>query len=379
MRIIQIVPGIAEKASGTSYSVPSMCQALSDNDQEIELHMNYGDKPVQHDYKCYTYGSWKISYRLDYSPATKKGIMSAAIKSDIIHSHGLWNMTNIYSGIVAHKTKKPHIISPEGTLSQVALRKNFLLKKISLLSGQKKIINAADCLHATSILEYDMIRKAGYRNPIAIIPNGIDVPKDIYKRKNHINRRKRLLYLGRITPVKGIDTLLKAWSTIQNKYNEWDLYVTGIDDRGYEKQMKDMVRNINAKRVTFTGPVYAKDKTEAYLNADIFVLPSYTENFAIAVAEALSYGIPSIVTKAAPWSGIEKYKVGWWIETGVDSLVSCLEDALGCEQNLLNEMGDKGRKWMKQEFSWNNIGYKMLKTYQWILGNEDKPEWVNIN
>jgi glycosyltransferase involved in cell wall biosynthesis len=124
------------------------------------------------------------------------------------------------------------------------------------------------------------------------------------------------------------------------------------------------------------GAVRGKAKWDTYRNADLFVLPTYSENFGMTVAEALASGVPAIVSKGAPWKKLEERKAGWWIDIGIDPLVSCLEDALAQVPDALNEMGQRGRNWMKEEFSWDRLGQQMDETYRWILDGSLKPEWV---
>jgi glycosyltransferase involved in cell wall biosynthesis len=108
----------------------------------------------------------------------------------------------------------------------------------------------------------------------------------------------------------------------------------------------------------------------------LFVLPSYSENFGISAAEALAAGTPAIVTKGAPWDGLEVHGAGWWIDRGIDPLVACLEQALSRSTDSLGEMGLRGRAWMEAEYSWAQVGRQMAETYRWMLHGGNKPTWV---
>ena len=94
------------------------------------------------------------------------------------------------------------------------------------------------------------------------------------------------------------------------------------------------------------------------------------------MAEALAAGVPAIVTKGAPWAGLERGQAGWWIDVSVDALVACLEVALSQSTGTLAEMGLRVRAWMEAEYSWSNLGQQMLDTYRWVLNAGNKPEWV---
>src|SRR5207249_704153 len=112
---------------------------------------------------------------------------------------------------------------------------------------------------------------------------------------------------------------------------------------------------------------YGVEKSRAYREASLFVLPTHSENFGMTVAEALAAGTPAIVTHGAPWAGLAQYDAGWWIENGVDSLISCLEKALEVPPERLSQMGRAGHDWMKRDFNWQQIGAQFLATYRWIL------------
>ena len=111
----------------------------------------------------------------------------------------------------------------------------------------------------------------------------------------------------------------------------------------------------------------------------MFVLPTLNENFGVAVAEALAHATPVIVTKGAPWSGLERHRCGWWIDFGDDALAAALAQAMSCPAGTLAEMGDRGRQWVQAEFSWNEIGAQMEQLYQWLLagaGAAERPAFV---
>ena len=140
--------------------------------------------------------------------------------------------------------------------------------------------------------------------------------------------------------------------------------------------MQKLARDLRLKRVEFSGPLFGEQKWDAYRQAELFVLPTYSENFGMSVAESLAAGTPTIVSKGAPWEGLEKNNAGWWIDIGIDPLVACLEEALSRPFEQLVEMGDAGRNWMVNDYSWESIGQQMAATYRWVLGRGEKPSCV---
>jgi glycosyltransferase involved in cell wall biosynthesis len=108
-------------------------------------------------------------------------------------------------------------------------------------------------------------------------------------------------------------------------------------------------------------------------------MPSHTESFGMAVAEALAHGVPVVVSKGAPWSGLEEKGCGWWIDAGEGPLTECLRSALTRSREDLRGRGERGRAWMEQDFSWARAGRMMRDTYLWLLGGGDPPPWVRMD
>src|SRR6185295_13188068 len=292
--------------------------------------------------------------------------------AEIIHNHGLWMMPNVYPGAVAKKHDVPLVISPRGTLSDWAFQHGSVLKPLFWFLVQKPALTATSCFHATAESEYEAIRRMGFRQPIAIIPNGIDIPA--FARKQPKNLRT-LLFLGRVHPSKGLDMLLPAWQAVQKRFPGWRLMIAGPDNGGYLSKMRHLAAQLHLERIEFVGGLIGRQKWQAYQEADIFVLPTYSENFGMTVAEALAAGVPAIVSKGAPWRDLEQKRGGWWIDIGLDPLVTCLNHALDQSPDVLEEMGQRGRVWMQSEFSWEQVGAMMDQTYRWMLSGGIKPDW----
>lgn len=126
----------------------------------------------------------------------------------------------------------------------------------------------------------------------------------------------------------------------------------------------------------FIGSVADKDKWKLYRRADLFVLPTHSENFGIVVAEALASGLPVITTKGAPWAELEKHQCGWWVDIGVEPLAKALNQAINLSPEERQTMGQCGRQLIEQNYSWDKIGKEMLAVYEWILGGDNQPDCV---
>ncbi|MBK8742087.1 MAG: glycosyltransferase [Betaproteobacteria bacterium] len=378
MRVIHIIPSISEEASGPSYSVTRLCASLAAAGADVRLAvLESARMSVQPGFvKSFSLG-WGPR-RLGVSPKMRRWLEheAASGRTDIIHNHGLWMMPNVYSGRVRRSGNCRLVVSPRGTLSRWAFARNRFQKEIFWRLLQRPAVAGATCFHATAESEVEDIRRLGFKQPVCILPNGIDLPP-LAKRSDRGQRR--LLFLGRIHPVKGVDILLRAWKAVEHRFPEWDLHVAGPDNRGYLPEMQSLATQLRLERIVFRGPLYGDEKWRAYQEASLFVLPTHSENFGITVAEALAAGTPAIVTHGAPWAGLVQHGAGWWIEIGVDPLVECFEHALSTSSQQLTEMGRVGYDWMKRDFSWEHIGTKLLATYQWLLEGGEPPPWVRVN
>lgn len=377
MHVIQIIPGLSEEASGPTYSVSRLCQSLDVIDMAVTLAtLDFAPLVSQPQYvKTFPFGSGPR--RLGRSPAMCRWLRRQCMSGhvDVVHNHGMWQMNSVYPAWARRRSGVKLVQSPRGALSPWAMRNGSLAKRVFWPVFQYRALQEVDCFHATVEAEYQDIRRLGFRQPVAIIPNGIDLVEIPAAR---IAKRERtLLFLGRIHTVKGLELLLSAWQAVQDNFPQWVLRIVGSDSgyhgpSGYLDFIKRKAAVLGLKRVHFAGPLYGPDKLKAFHEADLYVLPSYSENFAVTVAEALSMETPCIVSKGAPWPELEIHRAGWWFEIGVEPLVECLRDAMGRSPQDLAEMGYRGRRWMGQDYSWSNIGETMAETYRWLC-DRSKP------
>jgi len=170
--------------------------------------------------------------------------------------------------------------------------------------------------------------------------------------------------------------LLSAWAALHLRFPDWQLKVVGSGSQRYLANLQRLAGELRLERIEFRGPLYGREKWQAYAQANLFVLPTHSENFGMSVAEALAAGTPAIVTKGAPWQELSSREAGWWIDIGVDPLVAGLERAMSLPASDLNARGLRGRAWMEQEFSWTRVARKMSATYEWVVKGGEAPNWV---
>lgn len=299
---------------------------------------------------------------------------------DLYHAQGIWKLPMHSMVQEAKKNKKPYIITIRGMLEYWSLKQGSVKKKIALMLYQHNDLKNAACLHATSEMEVDSIRNLGLRNPIAMIPNGININK--YPKEPSINNEKtrKILFLSRIHPKKGIENLLEAWLKIESrKKKNWVLEIVGNGDSKYIEKLSKLIITYQLERQVFIlPPVFGIEKINLYREASLFVLPTFSENFGIVIAEALASYTPVITTKGAPWSDLKKYNCGWWIDIGVEPLIKSLEEALTCKKEALIIKGQNGRILIEDKYSIDSVALKMIELYNWILKKSEKPNFVYL-
>ncbi len=279
--------------------------------------------------------------------------------ADVVHLTAVYSPPTIPTLLLCKLFRKPVVWSVRGALQRWqgttrALPKQLWERWCDLLCIRDRVV-----LHVTSEDEgrasSDRIKNAA---PV-VIPNGVDVPPLNADRQWQPDDRLRLLYLGRLHPIKGIENLLHA---LRQSDTAASLSICGNGNKQYESSLKSLVRELSLNdRVRFCGPVAGEEKEKQFREADVCVVPSFSENFGMVVAEALATGVPVIASKGAPWSGIEKHGCGLWVENDPHSLGEAISRI---SAKALATMGKNGREWMEQEFTWPSIARRMNGVYR---------------
>jgi glycosyltransferase involved in cell wall biosynthesis len=299
----------------------------------------------------------------------------AALPAALIHDHGIWLASNRAAVRVAAKRSVARIVSPRGMLSEWSLAHRGWRKRMAWLAYQKRDLEVADALHATSELEAGEIRAAGIGVPIAVIPNGVDIPPLPARDPAAPGRTRRFLFLSRIHPKKGLETLVEAWRVARPA--GWELVIAGPDERGHRAEIERRARALGTDSgIRFREAVPDPEKWDLYGAADVFVLPTSSENFGGVVAEALASAVPVITTRATPWSSLVEGRCGWWTELGVEPLAAAIGEAASLPDTARREMGARGRRLVEERFGWPSIARRMLEVYEWLAGRRDAPESV---
>jgi glycosyltransferase involved in cell wall biosynthesis len=337
---------------------------------------------VEADLCRHDYANVPVVRKLRASRSLRSLLSSIVPDAALVHVHGIWLMPNVQAGEIAHRCGRPLVVSPRGMLASEALKFSRILKVIFWKLLQEGAYANAALWHATSDAEAEEIRAFGVRAPIAVIPNGIDVPASMnaHCRSATTDQRERtVLFLGRVHPKKNLTSLVEAWALVSAEFPDWRLRIVGPDENGHAGELRNLADRLGARRVSVEPAVFDSLKSEALSDATIFVLPTLNENFGIAVAEALGASVPAIVTKGAPWSGLQAERCGWWIDHGVGPLAEALRTSMRMAPVDLREMGERGCAWMRRDFGWDRIAHDMLAVYGWITQGGAPPATVRLN
>lgn len=377
-RSIHVIAGLRRADGGPTYSVPRLCDELRTRGHTVRILSVAGrhddiDRNIRAEWFAQSFERIPVFGSLRHSQELYARLLTDVGSATVLHVHGVWLLPNVYPGWIAARRRSPLIIAPRGMLAPPALRFSKLKKKIFWHLLQRSVFRRADCIHATSEQEYLELRQFGIPNPIAVIPNGVDIPIRSNVERNGAENERIFVSLGRLHAKKGLDRLIIAWSRVCRDFPNAKLKIVGSSERGYAETLHALVAATRAERVEISGPLEGAAKEDLLRAGHVFVLPTLNENFGLVVAEALAAGLPVISTKGAPWSGLIAHDCGWWIDHGVDPLEAALRDALTRPSIALTAMGARGRSWVVRDFSWRSVASQMDELYRWTLKQSSQP------
>lgn len=379
LRVVQIAASLESEASGPSYSVPRLARALADENHEVQI-LSLGAPAerltldVPHRVLPQAMARARILSKLGLSPVMRSTLQDLAAGTDILHTHGLWMMPNVYPAQMARLGGPAMVLSPRGMLNPAALRYSAKAKSLFWLLFQGPAARRIAMFHATSEQEFEEIRAFGLNQPVAVVPNGIELPPTPALWQDS----KLVLSLGRVHPKKGLDQLLVAWANVEHRARGWRLEIVGPNENGHAEELQALVTQLGIKRAALRGPVFGDEKARLYAEAELFVLPTRGENFALTVAESLASGTPVISTKGAPWSGLKENRCGWWVDHGAEPLETALLAAMTLPSEQRASMGRRGAEWMARDFAWEGIGRSMSAAYAWLRNGGEPPSCVRF-
>lgn len=303
--------------------------------------------------------------------------------ADLLHIHGLWETHSVLAARWARRLGRPFVVSVHGMLERWALKNKWWKKQPYWRLVESRGLRQATCLRALTRTEVDDYRRLALRNPIAVIPYGLETPEVsspglFLQRFPTLAGQRLILFLGRIHYKKGVDLLCRAWAGVSRRFPEAHLVLAGPDFESTRATVEALVRELKIQeRVSFTGMLAGELKWSALAAAEVFVLPSYSEGLPVAVLEALGMGKPVIITRPCNLAEVGQAGCGWVVEPDVAQLKAALTEFLQAEGSLVRAMGASGRRLFESRYTCQKVGAQMAAVYEWILGGP-APAGVEI-
>ena len=385
MRVIHTVTTTQASYGGPSRSVPFLCEALADQGASVRLVTTVpksedgGRSPIlpADPVEVCSAGVQNGVRRIIWRPFSFYNTLQNQAQSahpDILHDHGIWLPTHGTVALAARRLDVPLVVSIRGMLTSWALQHNRWRKRFAWMAYQKAALRQASLFHVTSEEEVEALRDLGFDQPVAMIPNGVQLPEQQSADSSSAGPR-RALFLSRLHPKKGLPMLIEAWARVRPK--DWELILVGPSEEGHRAELEEQVRSDGLDdEITFSGSVSDKEKWAVYRSADLFVLPTHSENFGIVVAEALAAGIPVLTTTGTPWRELETHGCGWWVKPEVERITRALDDAVGCVDEKRRAMGARGRRLVEEQYSWQGVARQMNAAYRWLANGGPRPDCI---
>lgn len=388
IRSAALVASVSRKAGGLFESVRRLCQSLQDAAVGVDVLGCLDEHTPQDLPQWNPLAPVVFPVRgprdFGFAPGLFKRLLE--LEPDIVHTHGIWMYPSVVGLLWERRTRRPMMISAHGMLDPWAYSNSRWKKVMASFVYESRHLRRASCLRALSASEAASIRRLGLKNPICIIPNGIDLPAG----QTHMpcpwadrveSGKKVLLYLGRFHPKKGLSNLLIALDAMRKSggkaLDSWAVALAGRDQLGHEEILKRQARDLGLeKQVLFLGPQFDSRKAACYANADAFVLPSLSEGLPMVVLEAWAYGLPVLMTPQCNLPEGYQTNAAIRIEAGVDSITRGLEELFAMADEERRTMGDRGRALVVARFSWPRIAADMRAVYEWLLGGGEPPACV---
>jgi glycosyltransferase involved in cell wall biosynthesis len=316
--------------------------------------------------------SSRTLWKLD--PKRRGHLKELIRRADGVHIHGIWETHCAVGAELAQACQRPYIVSAHGMLERWALQTKRLKKAVYATLIETNNLRRATCLRALTRAEVNDYRRIGLTNPVAVVPNGVAIPAGVsgspfQEAYPQLSGKRVVLFLGRIHQKKGLALLVRAWAHAASTFDDAHLVLAGPDFDGTRATLEALVDGLGIRnQVTFTGMLAGPMKWSALAAASVFVLPSFSEGFSVAVLEALGVGLPVIVTGACNIPEVAENRCGWVIEPDQGAIEIAIEMALGLPAFELQTMGERGKSLVSNRFTWPVVGQQMAEVYRWILG-----------
>ena len=347
MKILQVILGM-KKAAGTSVFCAEVCNALVAAGHEVTLaylcFVPERDYPVDKRVR-----EWLIK-DLDISPR----------QYDIAHVHGLWSPELHQAIRKIRAAGVPYVLSPHGMSAPWSFRHKWWKKWPAWFLYQRDDMKAAAAIHCTTELE---AKWNGKFNACFVVPIGTFMPPEIESLDK--GGVLRVLFVGRIYPVKGLVNLVRAAEILKLAgVSAVRFRIVGPNQAGHQEELLSLATSLGvADLFDWAGPKFGDELAVEYDACDMLILPSFTENFGAVVVDALAHGKPVLASRYTPWETLVAHKCGWWVDNAPGSLAETFKNILSLSREQMRQMGVRGRALAKTEYEWTAIAEKLVCMY----------------
>jgi len=390
MKILQVIPSLDPAFGGPTNAALGFSCGLARQGQEVTIFTTDAGANgrsglpfqipinIQNVETCYFPVQYLKHYK--FSSSLVKALKENIPYFDVVHIHSLFQFSTLAASYYCRKYQKPYIIRPLGQLDPFVLRRHSFCKRLYLWFFEYGNLERAYALHFTTEEEMNGCKLLGFKFHSVVIPLGIDLeefhnlpPYGTFRSKYpELKDKKIILFLSRLNFKKGLDILVKAFAILTKERDDVCLVIVGPDNEGYGRKVKKWLSNEGVlNKAVFVGMLLGRDKLAVLRDSDIFVLPSYSENFGLAVIEAMACGLPVVISnKVNIFSDIKEASAGLVVETDPMQLFAAMKKILD-EPQLQKELGDRARVLVERKFNWTVVTPQLIKVYESMLEKAD--------
>ena len=370
MRVLHVVPSYypAVRYGGPIVSVRGLCEALARTGVEVDVATTDADGPRDLDVPTDRWtelGGVRVQYfhrwpRVDFAvsvPLTRF-LVAEARRYDLIHVAGTFSFPSLVAARVAHANRVPYVISPHGSLEPWALSKKRWKKVPYWRIFERRNLERAAAIHATSDVEARSVRALFPGAKIFISPNGVEVVPPPAEERS----QRQVVFLGRIHRIKGLDVLVRAMSLVTRELPDAETLIAGPDDEGEWPRIEAIVATLSPRpRVRYLGPVNGDERWRLLASSAVFALPSHSENFGVAVLEALACGTPAVVSQGCPWAVLEERGAGRWVPNEPEQFAGAILELLRSPER--RAAMSRAATELAAGYAWPRLGEEMAAFY----------------
>jgi glycosyltransferase involved in cell wall biosynthesis len=379
MKAALVMAHLSRASGGLARSVPGLAKALEGHGVQANI-IGVRDPLAPDEAADWGSGVHACSSRgprvIGWSPELARTL--AHLDPDVADTQHLWMFPSLAVVRWSKGRRKPFVVTPRGMLDPWAVRRSAWKKRIVRLWFEDAHLKNATCIRALNEAEARAIRAFGLTNPIAIVPNGVDLPA-LGPDRVPIDP-PTLLFLGRIDPKKGVHELVRAWARLGPARGDWRLRLVGWGPAAYVDATRRLIDELSlAGSIELAGPLFGAAKDEAFRTAEAFILPSRGEGLPMAVLEAWSYALPVLMTPACNLP--EGFTAGAALEIGTDpaAIARGIRGLIALPEAERRAMGARGRRLVEERFTWPRVAAAMAEVYRWVAGGGPRPACVGTD